>query len=334
MELSTGKHWRMRRLADADGFLTMLAVDQRPPIERLVAEARGERVARPGDVADVKRLLVDVLAPEASAVLVDPLVGYDAARDRLDPHRGLLLTLEHAVFDEEPGGRRSGPIPGWNVETIAAAGADGVKVLAWYRPDADDAVREHQVRWAASVGEECRRLDLPYVLELLVYPMEGRPEFDDVEGRAGAVLESVRTFADPVVGVDLFKLESPVPPGLLAPPDTPEGRRHQRHFRALDEACGRPWVVLSAGAGRTDFLRVVEHAATAGASGYLAGRAIWHQALSPFPDLEACRGLLTTTSVPFARELTALTRRLGHPWHAHRGYGDGGSAPTPIMESR
>jgi tagatose 1,6-diphosphate aldolase len=309
----------------------MLAVDQRPPIERLVAEARGEAVARPADVAAVKRLLVDVLAPDASAVLVDPLVGYDAARDSLDPHRGLLLTLEHAVFGEEPGGRRSGPIPRWGVDAIAAAGADGVKVLAWYRPDAEPAVREHQLTWAASVGDECRRLDLPFVLELLVYPMHGRPELDDVDGRAGAVLESVRTFADPSLGVDLFKLESPVPPTLLAPAETPEGRRHQRHFRALDEACGRPWVVLSAGADRSDFLRVVEHAATAGASGYLAGRAIWRRALSPFPDLAACRDLLTAHSVPFARELTAITRRLGRPWHAHPGYGDGGPAVTPIM---
>lgn len=332
MELSPGKHWRMRRLAGATGHLTMLAVDQRPPIELLVSTARREPRARPTDVAAVKRLLVEELAGSASAVLIDPLLGYDAAREYLDPSRGLLLTLEHAAFEETPDGRLSGPIPGWSVEAIAEAGADGVKALVWYRPDAGESVRRHQLAWAAEIGAECRRLQLPYVLELLLYPLPARPVPDDIGQRATAVLDSVRAFAQPEIGVDVFKVESPVPPAMLEGSATEAGQAHLAWFRELDAACGRPWVVLSAGAGPETFLRVVEHATTAGASGFLAGRAIWQASLSAFPDLEACRRGLREIAVPFATELAELASRRGRPWFRHPAYGAQAPAVAPVME--
>ena len=58
MELSPGKLWGLRRLADAGGRFKMLAVDQRPPIKNLVAERRGLDVASYDDVCAVKAMLV------------------------------------------------------------------------------------------------------------------------------------------------------------------------------------------------------------------------------------------------------------------------------------
>jgi tagatose-1,6-bisphosphate aldolase len=34
-----GQAWGLRRLADAEGFFAMVAIDQRPPIEQLTARA-------------------------------------------------------------------------------------------------------------------------------------------------------------------------------------------------------------------------------------------------------------------------------------------------------
>ena len=64
-------------------------------------------------------------------------------------------------------------IDDWSVAKIKRAGGDAVKVLAWYRPDADPGVLEHQQRYVADIGEECRRHDILFVFELLVYPMAG-----------------------------------------------------------------------------------------------------------------------------------------------------------------
>jgi len=45
------------------------------------------------------------------------------------------------------------------LEKIRAMGSDAVKVLAWYRPDADAAVNEHQKRFVQEIGKDCARHD-------------------------------------------------------------------------------------------------------------------------------------------------------------------------------
>lgn len=332
MEATPGVLWRLRRIADERGFLTMLATDQRPPIERLVAEKRGEDSPRSEDLAAVKRALISELGPHASAILVDPLVGYPAGIDRVDPRRGLLVTLEHAVYDETPGGRRSGPIPGWTVEAISRLGADAVKVLAWYRPDADPAIRDHQQQWVAEVGATCRRHDMPFLFELLVYPFSrgagtGDSYAEDSGKRAEAVIESVETFAEPRFGVDVFKLESPIPASALPDPAVDTGDT-QAVFDALGRAAGRPWVVLSAGADPAAFHRVVSYACRAGASGFLAGRAIWWDALQHFPDVDRFVSELRTSAVPYLESLTALVHREATPWHLHPRFAGANLAPV------
>ena len=332
MEPTPGILWRLRRIADEGGFLTMLATDQRPTIEKLVAEKRGEDTPRQDDLAAVKRALISELGPHASGVLVDPLVGYRAGIDRIDPRRGLLVTLEHAVYDETPGGRRSGPIPGWTVEAISRLGADAVKVLAWYRPDASPEVRHHQQEWVAEVGTACRRHDIPFLFELLVYPFSrtagaGDSYAEDSGKRAEAVIESVETFADDRFGVDVFKLESPIPASALADPDTDSGDT-QAVFDALARAAGRPWVVLSAGADPAAFRRVVTYACRAGASGFLAGRAIWWEALQHFPDMDRFVSELQTSAVPYLESLTELVHREATPWHRHPRFAGTGLAPA------
>lgn len=52
----------------------------------------------------------------------------------------------------------------------------------------------------------------------------------------------------------------------------------------MGRIAGRPWVMLSAGAGKLQFRNILTHVYRAGASGYLAGRAIWLDAFAHFPD--------------------------------------------------
>lgn len=328
-ELSAGKLWGLRRLADRGGRFKMLAVDQRPPIENLV-RARRETAEPPyEDVCAVKAMLVEELGPSCSAVLVDPHYAYPAAFDAIGPSQGLLLTLEDSVFDEDAGGRRSAVIDDWSVAKIKRAGGDAVKVLAWYRPDAAEAVRAHQQELVGAVGESCRRLDIPFVFELLVYPLLAEAghttEYVEQPGkRAEDVLESVATFAAPEYGVDLFKLESPWPAADVPEPDGAPTADVQAHFDELGRLAGRPWVMLSAGAGPAEFRRVLVFAYRAGASGYLAGRAIWWDAFQRFPDLDSMRVELRDDAVPYVDEINRLTDAEARPWTAHPSFGDEG----------
>jgi tagatose 1,6-diphosphate aldolase len=300
----------------------MLAVDQRPPIKELVASARGEPDARPADVAAVKRLLVEELAPYASAVLLDPHHAYPAAIDVVSPRNGLLVTLEDSVFEETRRGRVSDSIDDWSVDKIRRIGGDAVKVLAWYRPDADPGVSERQKEFVASIGEQCHRYDIPFLFELLVYSFPGEEGhttdyIEQASKHSDHVIESVETFADPRYGVDVFKLESPIPGDLVPDPVSgppAEVARTSELFNALGTASPVPWVMLSAGATKQAFTRILEYAYQAGASGFLAGRAIWWDELQAFPDVQECRRALADTSVAYMETLRTLTTDMAQPY--------------------
>ena len=324
-----GKLWGMRRLADDAGFFRMTALDQRPPIMNPIRELRRTPEAPDQDVAAVKRVIAEQLAPVSTAVLMDPIWAYSACIDVIPPSKGLILTLEDHRFADGTGGRRSRNIDDWSVEKIRRIGGDAVKVLAWYRPDAASDVIEHQKDYVRAIGDECRRLDIAFVFELLVYPFadRGNDYEEDPAKRPELVIDSVRTFADPQYGVDIFKLESPIPAKEVPEPGSSASAEVQALFDALGEAAGRPWVMLSAGAGKADFKRVLHHAFKAGASGFLAGRAIWLDAFGHFPDLDAMAADLAGDGRAYMEDLQSLTAAAARPLAEALAYGPGADSP-------
>ena len=331
MNLSPGKLWGMRRMADADGRFRMTAVDQRPPIKGPIAKHHGTEEAPWEEVARFKTLLIETLQGESSAMLLDPHFAIPMGIDRLDPAKGLIVTLEDSLFEETPGGRLSSEIDDWSVGKIKRMGGDAVKVLAWYRPDADDAVNQKQRDFTKRIGEACAKYDIPFLFELLVYPLAAdahqTTDYIELQGKkAGDVLASVEEFAKPDYGVDVFKLESPINAA-----DVPEQHDSevQAVFDEMGRLAGRPWVMLSAGAGKPEFRNVLAHAYRAGASGYLAGRAIWLDAFGHYPDWDAIRSGLDGDGNAYMREINALTKAEAMPWHAHAVFGADGARFTP-----
>jgi tagatose 1,6-diphosphate aldolase len=338
MSLSAGKYWGMRRMADAQGRFKMTAVDQRPPIKNPIKAKRGTAEAPWEDVAGFKEMLIEELQGESSAMLLDPHFAYPRGVTKLFASRGLIVTLEDSIFRETSAGRLSSEIDDWSVEKIKRIGGDAVKVLAWYRPDADPSICRAQQEFTQRIGDACRRYDIPFVFELLVYPLASDTEQtrDYVEMKTKhpeLVLESVRAFADPKFGVDLFKLESPLAAADVPGVGAPGWESAQRWFDAIGAAAGRPWVMLSAGAGMDDFRRILTHAYRAGASGYLAGRAIWSKAFGHFPDWDAIRSGLRGEAVDYMRSLNALTDKEAMPWSRHAVYGELGARVEPADAS-
>ena len=332
--LSAGKLWGLRRMADDTGLFRMLAVDQRPPIKGPIAAHYGTDEAPYDDVARVKALLIEALQPAATALLLDPHYAVPRGLRYLSPEKGLILTLEDSAFKERDGGRLSTEIEGWSVEKIKRAGGDAVKVLAWYRPDASEAVRSSQKDFAQRVGEACARYDLPFLFELLVYPLLGDEdrtrEYREMHGkRSDHVLGSVETFAAADYGVDIFKLEAPVPAESVPGPEGESGAEVQALFDEMGRLAGRPWVMLSAGAGKAAFERVLRHAYRAGASGFLAGRAIWLDAFARFPDWKAMESELRGDSLAYMNAINRLTAAQARPWFDHPTYG----TPPDIVPS-
>jgi len=245
----------------------------------------------------------------------------------LKPQHGLVVTLEDSQFVDAIGGRLSASINHWSVEKIKRVGGDAVKVLIWYRPDQSDASRQKQQDYAKRVGEACRQFDIPFLLELLVYPMQDAENHttdyvEQTDKRADHVLQSVEDFASEDYGVDIFKLESPIPASSVPDPATegPEVDACQHYFNQLGVIANRPWVMLSAGAGKDDFRNVLHYAYAAGASGFLAGRAIWWEDAQHFPDLQKMRESMSSSAVDYMQDLSVMTGETATPWEEHAVY--------------
>jgi len=333
MQLTPGKLWGMRRMSDAQGIFKMTAVDQRPPIKNTIASALGTDTAPWKEVARFKALLVETLQPRSTAMLLDPHYAIPSSLNVLAPTKGLIITLEDSLFVETSEGRLSSNIEDWSVSKIKRMGGDAVKVLAWYRPDAGPKVLQAQQDYVKRIGEDCARYDIPFLFELLVYPLTSdkhqTKDYIEMQGKkADDVLSSVTEFAKPEYGVDVFKLESPVNAA-----DADGSAEVQKVFDEMGKIAGRPWVMLSAGAGKTEFRNVLQHAFKAGASGFLAGRAIWLDAFSAYPDWDKVRQDLEGESSKYLSDISELADREAKDWSKHVCYGKQGALFSPADAS-
>lgn len=334
-EISAGKYRHLTTLADARGIFKMVAVDQRPPLMAALAR-HGDRdpaAVTHQELRDVKVLLTKTLAPASTAILIDPVWAHPSALPHVPGSVGLISTLEDHRFEVKDGERYSELIEGWSVAKIKRAGAAGVKLLVWHRPDASAANQAHQDELVMAVGEECHRNDIPLILELLIYPLPG--EVVDSTAYAAAkpqlVLDSVAHFRENRFGVDLLKLEFPADLKFTREFSAGafDGREREAAYDLaavedylfeLNALTNVPWVLLTAGVGPREFALDLELAVAAGASGFLAGRAVWMEALAHYPDLAAMERQLLSGSVPYLASLAGIADG-GRPWPQHQRFG-------------
>jgi tagatose 1,6-diphosphate aldolase len=288
----------------------MLAVDQRPPIFNIISNAKGRRHTY-DEVVECKKLITSNLSQLATAILMDP--NYSLSNIlQYNKSKGLVITLEDHSFIETERGRYSDNIQNWSVEKIKKVGGDAVKVLAWYRPDADSESIEHQKKYVKKIGEECEKYSIPFLLELLVYPFKDDENHtteyqEQKQKKTQHVIDSVKEFSKDEYKVDIFKLESPVHSNGL------EGEISQateEAFKDLSNATNnKPWVVLSSGMGKDSFYKCLELAYKNGASGYLAGRTIWLDAFNQYPNIELVEEGLKVNSISYVNKLNELTAK-------------------------
>ncbi len=307
--LTPGKARGLARISDGSGRYAILAIDQRSPLFGLIGRAlRKPDEAVADETGALKALLASTLVSEVSGLLVDPVYGYHTVLPVLPRDVGLLLTLEHHEFETLPDGhRRSQVIPQWDVAAAVRAGAEALKLLIYYRPDAPEDVRARQRDLVREVGTACRDEDRPFVLEILPYPLPGESPETYARSLPVLSLEVAEAFADGLFGVDLYK---------LALPGSPEGVREwsgdlyalqqlHRVMERLTRLLPAPWVLLSGGMAPDRFVAALQASLAAGARGYLAGRAVWWGPIQAYPDLVAVRRNLLSDGVGVLRALNA-----------------------------
>ncbi len=288
----------------------MLAADQRGAMRALLTSSLG-RAPDFAEVCALKRGIVEGLAGEASAVLIDPEYGLPAVLPVLPGRTGLIVTVDASDYESTAGGRKTRIVADWGVGKAKRLGADAIKLLVFYHPLADKKVLDHQHDLLRRIGDDCARYDIAFMLEPLIYPMD-TDQAAYARDRAQLVVDSTLALSDPAFQVDIYKLESPLPAVGLAG-DAAGRTRLAELFELMTDRLPAPWVILSAAAAPEDFAAVLAAACSAGAGGYLAGRSIWKTAAEAFPDRQEMQRLLHGTCVPYMRELNALTDRLATP---------------------
>src|SRR5438874_11098026 len=96
-EITAGKLRNLTTLADENGRLKMLAIDQRGSLEKELEKALG-RPPTFDEVAEFKQIVTEHLTPYATAVLTDPIFGYARSLQCIPGHIGLLLACESSGY--------------------------------------------------------------------------------------------------------------------------------------------------------------------------------------------------------------------------------------------
>ena len=279
-------------IARPGGGLAMVALDARESMRAIFRDANRPHEDR--DLSSFKRLAVHRVAPIASAVLCDPLLGQDAiAAMRQDhPQTGLIVAVDH--FDEP----RFGPLSESRLDVAAMAraveggGVSALKLYLFWRPDGDPHFRRDD---AHRFVEHCHELGVLALLEGVVVAGPDDPRFDDELVRAAEELGR----AEP----DVYKTQLPT----FGRADDEVVRREAQR---ITDAVGVPWVVLSNGVADDRFASAVSAACAGGASGLLAGRGVWRAALATAdPDAE-----LATIGRERLQALVDVVDEHARPW--------------------
>jgi tagatose-1,6-bisphosphate aldolase len=287
-------------IAGADGTFAIVAMDQRNTLRRMLTA-----VERPTDADTMRAFKVDVaeaLSPSASGILLDPDFGVPAVREAgaLASGCGMLVAAEPPERNSWEGEPRAGLEGGKTAAEVKEMGGDAVKLLVQMRPDrphkaGDPDLVAEVVDVVRTVVEDCAANGVPSVIETLHYSLPGEDKLSP-RRRAELITESARILSE--VGPDLLKLEYP---------------SDAAGCRAVGEAVTVPWAMLSAGMDFEPFLEAIGNAcAEGGASGFIAGRVYWKEAVAL--DGEERRTFLSGTGR--SRLERSLEAMAGHarPW--------------------
>lgn len=255
---------QLDRLARPSGAFAMLAIDQRESMRAMFAE-RQQHPVTDLQLTRFKLAVLKALSPLASAVLIDRQFGWQAALDARVVSSGSALIAAADQFSSSPDEIVSTACIDESVDPgqLKNEGALALKLLVIWRPDESPDARQEMVY---DFVRRCKRAGLLSIIE----PVSKKAR----DGRSWDLNDGIYAAAEELgdMGADLYKAEVPL--------------KGQGGERAVRDACARltssingPWVVLSSGVDPDDFPKAVEWACREGASGFLAGRAVWRNVI-------------------------------------------------------
>ncbi len=289
--MTTAERRGYQQICGDDGAMMVVAADQRGGMRTIMAASPSEQSAiTEAMLGETKADLATHLASHASCILLDPVCAVPGIVDRavLGRNTALLIGLDASGFDTTPEGYRlSQLVPGIDARKVRALGGTGGKIMVYLRGDRPDADAKNIDILNRCIADFSRE-DLLLVVEFLTYELPGEGKEAFRAAFPGLVEAGTRVCLD--AGAKVLKLPYPGDAATCA---------------RVTALCGAvPWAVLSAGVDHETFLGQVEIAMANGASGVIAGRALWKDCISL--DRTVTRERLTSVAVPRLRQIQAI----------------------------
>jgi tagatose 1,6-diphosphate aldolase len=331
MKLSDGKLRRMKALSNDRGVIAAAAMDQRGSLKKSLASARGvdAKTITNEMMGEFKSIVTRVLTPHASAILLDPEFGLDAAKAR-SKNAGLLLAYEESGYDNTQPGRLPDLLPHVSVKRIVDWGADAVKILIYYTPFDDPKVNDIKHSFIERIGAECETYEIPFFLEFVGYDPQGGDEkgLEFAKKKPAVVKGSMQEFSKPQYKVDVLKVEVPINADFVEGSSVYKGQRAythaeaMRHFKDAAAVATKPFIYLSAGVGNAQFTESLKMASEAGTdfSGVLCGRATWKDGM-PVYAKQGAKALEDWLQKEGVKNINAVNDAIKSavPWHTKLG---------------
>ncbi|HJZ98332.1 MAG TPA: tagatose 1,6-diphosphate aldolase [Candidatus Solibacter sp.] len=326
-----GKIKRLKALSNSRGVIAAAAMDQRGSLQKALAQSRGVDVKAitPAIMSEFKVAVSKALTPHASAILLDPEFGLDAAHAR-SSNAGLLLAYELSGYDNTRPGRLPDLLPHVSVKRIVDWGADAVKILIYYTPHDTQEVNDIKHAFIERIGAECATYEIPFFLEFVGYDPKGGDEkgFDFARHKPEIVKKSMEEFSKPQYHVDVLKVEVPINAEFVEGSAVYKGQKAYsrdealKHFREAASIAAKPFIYLSAGVSNAQFIESLNMAAEAGTdfSGVLCGRATWKEGV-PVYAKQGLKALEEWLAKDGVRNINAVNDALkaAKPWYQKMG---------------
>ena len=274
--------YTLKDITRPSGGFAMLAVDQREAMRLMFAAAGAPVPVTDQHLTDFKVNAAKILSPYASAILVDQQFCYSQIVEQQAVAKSCAMIV--AADEFIPGnGIPVDSVVNVDAQAVKRDGGTALKLLVLWRSDEDPQQRLEMVK---AFNTLCHDNGLLSIIEPVVRPPRRGAAFD----REQAIIDAAKELGDS--GADLYKVEMPL---------FGKGTQHEllTASQKLNENIAMPWVILSSGVDDKLFPRAVSVAMQAGASGFLAGRAVWSSVIG-LPDTEM---MLRDISVPKLQRL-------------------------------
>ena len=287
-------------ISNSEGIFSIVAMDQRNTLKKMFT-AVGV-TATDEDMFTAKIAVASALSKAASGILLDPTWGVPAVNenDVLPTTCGLLVAAENPDRGNFNGEPRPTKMIGQDAAWVKSQGGQAVKVLVSMHPGrpmkaGEPDLTSETVELVRAIVADCKAQGIPSVIENLIYALPNAEPLTD-EQKENLIVESAILLNE--TKPDLLKLEFPM---------------SERGCKRLADSLTVPWAVLSAGVAFDQFKKVITSSCDAGgASGFIAGRSIWKEAIGMNKADQA--KFLNSTAIARLEELNATVVGRAVPW--------------------